>query len=476
VAVGALAASACSSSPATISDDQGASEDPTSAPMDETEMAAVPAEPAAVSVVPGQSRSFPPAPTTISGPLHPDDAATIQAMNASISVGFGSDLVKQLEANGDARLLWVLSDWLRFLQNSDLGSAMLRAAEVLAEVDFDDFDAWGDLTDHLIAWDLAAPPDYQDYKAFVFTTVDERWDFVFADPDADIDYRLLSWGGVFIDDRALGDPNSCSRGCIPALDDPPLTAADEGDWYPDDAVVFGVEINGESVAFPKNIMEIHEMVNTTIGGRRVAMPYCTLCGSAQVFFTDGVAGVDRPPVLRTSGLLSRSNKVMYDLDSLSVFDTFSGNAVSGPLRAAGVTLPQAAVVTTTWLDWRTSHRDTQIVAEDGGLGRTYPLDPLDGRDDDGPIFPIGQVDDRLEVQAAVLGIDTPNGQFVAFPVEATRATLQNGLPVELGDIAVMLDGEGLVASLAGEPIASHQAFWFAWSQFHPDTALWLPDS
>ena len=88
--------------------------------------------------------------------------------------------------------------------------------------------------------------------------------------------------------------------------------------------------------------------------------------------------------MRTSGLLSRSNKVMYDLDSRSVFDTFAGIAVTGPLRELGVVLDQASVVTTTWADWRQTHPDTSIVAEDGGIGRSYDLDPLQGRDDDGP--------------------------------------------------------------------------------------------
>lgn len=49
------------------------------------------------------------------------------------------------------------------------------------------------------------------------------------------------------------------------------------------------------------------------------------------------------PVLRTSGLLSRSNKVMYDVSTDSVFDTFTGDAVSGPLRRKGSTLEQNSV-------------------------------------------------------------------------------------------------------------------------------------
>ncbi len=78
---------------------------------------------------------------------------------------------------------------------------------------------------------------------------------------------------MFIDDRPLDDRDPCDgRGCIPALDDPALVSGSAGDWYPDDAIVFGVTEGDESVAFPKNVMQVHEMVNITIGGRRFGIP------------------------------------------------------------------------------------------------------------------------------------------------------------------------------------------------------------
>jgi len=215
------------------------------------------------------------------------------------------------------------------------------------------------------------------------------------------------------------------------------------------------------------------MVNISIGGRRLGIPYCTLCGSAQAYLTDSVPGPFDPPVLRTSGLLSRSNKVMYDLNTQSVFDTFTGQALSGPLQDAGVELQQIAVVTSTWGAWKDAHPDTKIVAEDGGIGRSYPADPLQGRDDAGPIFPIGDVDPRLPVQALVLGVIAPDGAPIAFPVDAARAALAAGEPVTLDDVEVVADGGGLRARARdGAELASHQAFWFAWSQFYPDTDLW----
>jgi len=218
---------------------------------------------------------------------------------------------------------------------------------------------------------------------------------------------------------------------------------------------------------------VHELVNITIGSRRLGIPYCTLCRSAQAYLLDSVPRGVEPPVLRTSGLLSRSNKVMYDLRSRSVFDTFTGRALSGPLRAAGVVLPQATVVSSTWGAWKRAHPNTRIVAQDGGIGRTYEEDPLRGRDDDGPIFPIGDTDPRLPVQVEVVGVIDLEGRSVAFAADRARAALAAGDAVALAGVELVADGGGLRArSSGGEELPAHQAFWFAWSQFHPDTALW----
>ena len=182
------------------------------------------------------------------------------------------------------------------------------------------------------------------------------------------------------------------------------------------------------------MMEVHEMVNDTLGGRQIGIPYCTLCLSAQAYFTDRVPGFK--PLLRTSGLLSRSNKFMYDITTFSAVDTFTGRAISGPLHKAGVVLPQATVVTSTWGAWRKAYPQTTILAKDGGVGRSYPLNPLRGRDDNGPIFPVGDVDPRLPVHEVVLGVTAPDGKPLAFPRAAAQIALNAGEPVRLGGVEV----------------------------------------
>jgi hypothetical protein len=438
-------------------------------------------------LVAGDIRDFGPAPAAPGGPIDRELAELIDEFASSftlgldaLTIGFPPERLRRIVEIGDPRALWVIADVLRFPTEGLVAQPQLSAAfEDLSGSELSDTRPWGEATNRLIAWDLPAPEGYLDFKRRLFAVIEPQWGPLFTD-DADIDWRHVSWGGVLIDDREVGDGGPCSRGCIPALDDPAVTDAGGGDWYPDERIVFGVEIDGETRAYPKNIMEVHEMVNDTLGGRRIALPYCTLCGSAQAYLTDelppGTIPGDALPILRTSGLLIRSNKMMYELITQSFVDTFLGNATSGPLHDAGVTFDQVSVSVSTWGEWKSAHPETTIVAADGGIGRTYPLEPLRGRDDDGPIFPIGTVDPRLPVQEPVLGVITDDGTPVAVHVAIARATLLNGDTIEFGGRHIQLDGDGVTAvDTSGADVGSHQAFWFAWSQFEPDTLVWPSD-
>ena len=426
--------------------------------------------------------AFGPAPSSPSGPLDADLEADLDALFDSLAIDPDLEAIDRIGTSGDPRVAWLLTDIIRFVHTGEILEHSSNAWESLTDVSIPaNESAWGFTTNHMIAWDVPAPPTYINWKRQLFELVEPRWAPLFDDPDATVDWRWVSWGGVYIDDRPIGQTNvGCPQGCIPALNDPALTSAADGSWYPDDSIVFGVVVGDEAVAFPKNIMEIHEMVNITIGGRRLGIPYCTLCGSAQAYFTDDVAsGIDLNGYdtyeLRTSGLLSRSNKVMFEFHTMSVMDTFTGEAVSGPLREAGVKLAQNSVRTSTWGDWKAAHPDTRIVAEDGGIGRSYPRDPLRGRDDHGPIFPIGDVDPRLEVQEPVVGVIAEDGTPVAFPVATIEPLTADGAVITFGGVTVTSDGAGFTAisETSGNPLAAHQAFWFAWSQFHTDTLLFL---
>ncbi|OAD41819.1 hypothetical protein LPB72_10965 [Hydrogenophaga crassostreae] len=415
-------------------------------------------------------QAFAMAPVAPSGALKASTTRAVkQAVEALYQRRFPSAAVKAIGASGDTRMGWYLYDLLRFASRSDMPT-LVTAFEKLMGANFQNA-SLSAMGDSLLAWNLPAPPGYTQMKQDLFLLIEPRWAPFFADTASTIDWRWVGWGGVFIDDRPDATRGQgCPGGCIPALDQPKTTPASEGGWYPDNATVFGVVINGEARAYPKNIMEVHEMVNDTLGGRQIALPYCTLCRAAQAYFTDRTPGFK--PLLRTSGLLSRSNKFMYDLSTWSAVDTSTGEALSGPLRKAQITLPQTTVVTSTWGAWRKAHPQSTIVAQDGGIGRTYPLDPLRGRDNNGPIFPVGDVDPRLPVHEVVLGVTSPKGKPLAFPRAAAQMALKAGEPVTMDGIVVRNSGDGLRAFVAEKEAVSHEAFWFAWSQFKPGTLLW----
>ncbi|MEL6548854.1 MAG: DUF3179 domain-containing (seleno)protein [Pseudomonadota bacterium] len=413
-------------------------------------------------------------PAIPTGPLSPEveDAIRVVFVDSLERSRWGEpeqEALAVIAASGDPRLAWIIADMMRFTWRLGFDNALAQAASALTGLEFNRPRRWGILTDHLIAWDIPAPPDYLDTKRAIFTRFLPGLEGIFV--EGDLDWRIVSWGGVLIDDRVFGDPEICN--CIPAADNPDVSSAADADWLADEAIVFGLVINGEARAYPRRIMEVREMVNDTLGGRDLGIPYCTLCGAAQAYFTDAVPeGVARP-ILRTSGLLSRSNKVMYDLNTRSVFDTFLGHAVTGPLAEAGVALPRAGLVTTTWGDWKRAHPETTVLVEALALGRDFNF--REGRDAAGPIFPVGDVDPRLEVQDDVIGALTASGTPVAFPHGAALLALRDGREVRFQDIEIVLTAGGLKAQRTdGSDPGGHDAFWFAWSQFHPDTAVWQP--
>ena len=439
----------------------------------------------------GEVIDFGTAPDVPDGPLSEEVAAAVALLYGqpieSLIDDAQRDALATIGASGDPRLAWLISDHIRVY--IELASRTIRTqglppdgfieisglieatAGQLTGLQFTELGAWNPLTSALIAWDIPAPPDYLAGKRNIYTPIEPAWEALMTDNSV-LDWRIVSWGGVLIDNRPF-DRTDDPCNCIPAIDNPTVLTAAEATWPADDSIVFGVVINGEARAYPRPIMEVREMVNDSLGGRDFAMPYCTLCGAAQVWFTDDLPNGLERPVLRTSGLLSRSNKVMYDLNTNSIFDTFRGTADSGPLLTEEVALNGHTVVTSTWAAWREEHPNTTVLTQDLALGRDP--DFRNTRDADGPIFPIGDVDPRLAIQEDILGVIQANGTPLAIHVNSAAAALGRGEVVEVDGVRVISSGDGVAAiDSDGNEIVGHQAFWFAWSQFYPSTELW-PD-
>ncbi|MDW3648498.1 MAG: DUF3179 domain-containing protein [Bacteroidia bacterium] len=217
-----------------------------------------------------------------------------------------------------------------------------------------DFDKW---YDYLWNRDQHITASYADFKALLYKRIDPKFEQYFAGRQKTALIRLdeVRWGGV----RQDG---------IPPLRGPEMISAEEADYLEDDHIVFGIELNGDVRAYPKRILAWHEMFVDEVGGVPVAGVYCTLCGTVILYNTehDGVKHE-----LGTSGFLYRSNKLMYDKATQSLWNTLQGAPVIGPLAGKGIELEFMSVVTTSWGEWKSRHPQTKVLSLNTGHRRDY---------------------------------------------------------------------------------------------------------
>ena len=198
----------------------------------------------------------------------------------------------------------------------------------------------------------------------------------------------IDWGGVVVNG-------------IPPLRYPVFVPAAKAGYLKDGHVVFGIVVNGQAKAYPKRILAWHEMAIDRIGGVEMTIVYCTLCGTVIPF--ESTAG-RRAFRFGTSGLLYRSNKLMFDEETNSLWSTFEGIPVVGPLVGSGVALTPQPVVTTTWKEWRDEHPDTHVLSIDTGYKRDY-AEGAAYRDyfaTDRLMFRVSKTDGRLPNKAEVV--------------------------------------------------------------------------
>ncbi len=201
------------------------------------------------------------------------------------------------------------------------------------------------------------PDGYLEFKQALFSSIQPEIG-AFIDPNAKrtISAQEILWGGVRVDG-------------IPPLEHPAFETPDSAaSWMRSDDQVIGVEINGDVRAYPRRIIDWHEMVNDTIGGVPVSLAYCTLCGSAILY--DGRVG-DQTYDFGTSGMLYRSNKLMYDRQTRTLWQQYSGTPVWGDLVGTGTKLKALPVTHTSYGEWLAEHPDTKVLSIDTGFRRNY---------------------------------------------------------------------------------------------------------
>jgi hypothetical protein len=361
----------------------------------------------------------------------------------------------------------------------------------------DDLGAW-----RKWVWALPDNPhaDYSSFKAELYNHIDPRFRTFFP-PRVPAKIRLdeIEWGGVTVNG-------------IPPLRFPKHMPAADATWLRDGHIVFGITANGEARAYPKRILGWHEMALDRVGGLDLTIVYCTLCGTV-IPYESGAAG--RRWTFGTSGLLYRSNKLMFDEETNSLWSSLEGVPVVGPLVDRGIRLPFRSVVTTTWGDWKRTHPTTTVLSLETGFERNYGEGEAyrDYFATDRLMFEVPRADTRLKNKAEVLvlrpDIIGNNAPPVAIAVERLQrervfqfdaggrgfvvVTSKAGANMvfdrggqrfaaaaadaSLRDAAGRrwnVTADGLVGS-AGERllrIPAHRAFWFGWVAQYPRTELY----
>lgn len=199
-------------------------------------------------------------------------------------------------------------------------------------------------------------PEYMPFKSRLYSDVDARLAELFAaDHQTSIRLDEIEWGGVIVN----GNPPLVYPATIPAV---------EARYLSDNHIVFGIEVNGRARAYPRRILAWHELTRDKVGGVELTVVYCTLCGTVIPY--DSVAD-GRLHVFGTSGLLYRSNQLLFDEETKSLWSTLDGRPVVGPLVGSDAVLTSRPAVTTTWGEWRRRHPETDVLSLDTGHDRDY---------------------------------------------------------------------------------------------------------
>lgn len=327
-------------------------------------------------------------------------------------------------------------------------------------------------------------------------------DYFRGGPPMTIRADEVRWGGV-------------GRDGIPPVYEPTMVPATEATFLHDSNKVFGVRANGQARAYPRRIMGRHEMAWDTVGGEPLALVYCPLCETMIAYRRRTADGQTHD--LGTSGFVYRSNKLMYDRATLSLWSTLDGEPVVGKLVNKGLKLKMEPVVTTTWGEWRSANPDTQVLSLRG-------LPPRVGEKDtdysegaayflyhatEGLMFPVPAHDGRLKNKAEVFvprlkGGKEPVALSVGFlkdrpvhhievggtplvvfttPGGASRAYACGQRRFRPGPSAgLLLDQDGVTWKATEEElrpesgkglprVPGHRAYWFGWYAAHPETKL-----
>jgi hypothetical protein len=182
-----------------------------------------------------------------------------------------------------------------------------------------------------------------------------------------------------------------------------------------------------------------------------------------------------------SGKLCKSNLLMYDRQTDSLWSQLLQQAITGPLTGKKLKMMLTAEHTS-WESWRSHHPETLVLSPDTGFKCDYGLDPYEQYHEGGaPMFSLRKDTSRrshkLRPMERVLGVQL-NGLKKAYPFSLLKKSLAD-LEDRLGTTTIRVDFDsksesGFVTDSEGRVVPSVVLFWFARTDFYPDTLVYAP--
>lgn len=348
------------------------------------------------------------------------------------------------------------------LQLIDLGRSPIfaeMAIDVLQEVTEQDFGFdldkwyewwWNYRDDNYIAENSS----YSEFLFLLYREIDPRFAEYFRNyPNKSIDLDEIRWGGVM------------QNGIPPLRYVKKERAKKANKWLKDHHIVFGVNINDEAIAYPKRILGWHEMFIDNIGGEEVTGVYCTLCGMVRVYESSEHA-------LGTSGLLYRSNKLMFDEATSSLWNSFTAEPVVGDLMGRNIKLKTYPIRITTWGDWKERHPDSDVLSLDTGHRRNYGEGEAYKKyySNDKLMFTTPLKNKYFNNKAETLGAFV-NSEPIAIIVELLNKKSDYKFKY-MGEVIKVFYDTGWRVTINDEEIETTNSFWFGWLNQFPETATY----
>lgn len=257
-------------------------------------------------------------------------------------------------------------------------------------------------------------------------------------------------------------------------------------------LVIAVERNGDTRAYPIELIGYHHQVLDTIGGEAVMITYCTVCRTGRAF-SPLVNG--QPETFRLVGM-DHFNAMFEDSRTKSWWRQVSGECIEGPLK--GQVLTEVPSQQMTLAEWSSAHPNTLVLQPDPSFLEQYTglkdydegtikssLEYRDTASWQPKSWVVGVVHNGVaraydwnDLRDDFLIEDTLGGdtiELIMFKGDRSVAAYKRWWPKDrfhefMGqpDMPVPQD-EHMARRIDSLTIPAYQEFWHSWRTFHPNT-------